>query len=200
MPSREVGISPDRDLTRYASGGVTGCEQEAATMARLTYPVILQQDDNNTYLVRFPDFPEAITYGDTKSEALTRAVDALATAIDGYIADRRDVPEPSTPKGKQLTVTLPLLMGAKVALYQGMRNQGIGKAELARRLDVHLPQVDRLLDVRHSSQLGQIESAFAAIGQTVDMVVVNIPRPRPARVRFTGRPKAARSAPRTKAR
>ena len=160
----------------------TSREEEAATMARLTYPVILREDDNKTYLVRFPDFPEAITYGDTKDEALERAVDALATAIDAYIADRRDIPEPSTPKAKQPSVTLPLLMGTKVALYQSMRTQGVGKAELARRLDVHLPQVDRLLDVRHSSQLSQIESAFEAIGQTIDMEIVPIPRPRPAKV------------------
>jgi antitoxin HicB len=156
-------------------------------MARLTYPVVLQEDDNNTYLVRFPDFPEAITYGDTKAEALKRAVDALATAIDGYIADRRDIPTPSLPKARQATVTLPLLMGTKVALYQGMRNQHVGKAELARRLDVHLPQIDRLLDVRHSSQLGQIESAFEALGQVIDVVIIERPKAQPAKGRMTRR-------------
>ena len=171
-------------------------------MARLTYPVILQEDDNNTYLVRFPDFPEAITYGDTKEEALEHAVDALATAIDAYIADRRDIPDPSTPKARQATVTLPLLMGTKVALYQSMRNQRIGKAELARRLDVHLPQIDRLLDVRHSSQLGQLESAFKALGQTVEVVIVNlnIPKPRPAKVRSARADKSTRTHAHARAR
>lgn len=153
-------------------------------MARLTYPVILQKDDNDTYLVRFPDFPEAVTYGRTKRDALEHALDALATAIDAYISDRRDIPKPSAATAKQETVTLPLLMGTKVTLYQSMRDQRIGKAELARRLDVHLPQIDRLLNVRHSSQLGQLESAFEALGQQIDMVVVTtIPRPRPAKVR-----------------
>jgi len=152
--------------------------------ARLTYPVVLQQDDNDTFLVQFPDVPEAITYGDTKEEALAHAVDALATAIHGYMAERRDVPQPSNPKARQPTVTLPLLMGTKVALYQSMRDQHIGKAELARRLDVHLPQVDRLLDLRHRSQLDQIETAFAVMGQAIDVVVV-VPRPKAAKVRST---------------
>ncbi len=40
-----------------------------------------------------------------------------------------------------------------------MREQGIGKAELARRLSWHPPQVDRVLDVRHKSRLDQMESA-----------------------------------------
>src|SRR5688572_23131180 len=129
-------------------------------MTRLTYPVVLRPDDNDTFLVSFPDFPEAHTFGETKEEALERAQDALATAIDAYIADRRAIPSPSPIRNKRLTVTLPLLMATKVALYSAMRETGVGKAELARRLDVHLPQVDRLLDVRHSSQLGQLESAF----------------------------------------
>ena len=60
-----------------------------------TYPVTVQDDDNDTILVLFPDFPEAATFGDTKEEALARAVDALETVIDAYIADRRQIPAPS---------------------------------------------------------------------------------------------------------
>ena len=37
---------------------------------------------------------------------------------------------------------------AKTALYEAMREQGVGRAELARRLRWHLPQVDRVLDLR----------------------------------------------------
>lgn len=157
-------------------------------MTRLTYPVILRPDDNDTFLVSFPDFPEAHTFGDTKEEALGRAEDALATAIDAYIADRRPIPEPSPSRNRQFAVTLPLLMGTKVALYMAMREKGVGKAELARRLDVYLPQIDRLLDVRHSSQLGQLESAFDAIGKRIEVVVLGEAEP------ITGqRPHARRS-------
>ncbi|MYD74007.1 MAG: type II toxin-antitoxin system HicB family antitoxin, partial [Chloroflexi bacterium] len=35
--------------------------------------------------------------------------------------------------------TLPTLTAVKLMLYQGMRDGGIGKAELARRLGWHLP-------------------------------------------------------------
>jgi len=34
-----------------------------------------------------------------------------------------------------------------------MRMQRVGTAELARRLNWHLPQVDRLLDLLHASRL-----------------------------------------------
>jgi antitoxin HicB len=44
-----------------------------------------------------------------------------------------------------------------------MREEGIAKAELARRLGWRLPQVDQLLDLAHASRLDQIELAFQAL-------------------------------------
>jgi antitoxin HicB len=46
-----------------------------------------------------------------------------------------------------------------------MRSSGVGKAELARRLHCHLPQIDRLLDLNHGSRLDQIERALLAVGR-----------------------------------
>ena len=52
-----------------------------------------------------------------------------------------------------------------------MREQGIGKAELARRLGWHLPQIDRVLDVNHNSRLDQMEAALGAIGRQLEVTV-----------------------------
>jgi antitoxin HicB len=52
-----------------------------------------------------------------------------------------------------------------------MTEQGIKKAELARRLGWHLPQVDRLFDLRHASKLEQIEAAAAALGRHIEVRV-----------------------------
>jgi antitoxin HicB len=134
------------------------------------YPVVLAADDNDTVLVTFPDFPEAQTFGHDEAEALARAVDALETVIDAYIRDRRDIPAPSAVKGP--SVTLPTLMATKVQLYTQMRQQGVNKTELAKRLNVHLPQVDRLLDVRHGSQLDQLDAAARALGGHLEISLV----------------------------
>ena len=53
---------------------------------------------------------------------------------------------------------------AKAALYEAMREQSVGRAELARRLRWHLPQVNRALDLRHASKMEQVEAALAALG------------------------------------
>ena len=70
----------------------------------MRYPVILTPDDN-TILVTFPDVPEAVTYGDTKEEALDRARDALRTAFDALLSDGKTIPAPSTIEPGQSFVT-----------------------------------------------------------------------------------------------
>ena len=127
----------------------------------LAYPITLEEDDG-AVLATSPDFPELTTFGDGREEAVTRAVEALEEAIAARIHDRKDIPSPS--RGASYAI-LPTLTSVKIMLYQGMRDQGITKAELARRLGWHLPQVDRVLDVQHRSWLDQIDAALGAIGR-----------------------------------
>jgi antitoxin HicB len=131
----------------------------------LRYPVRLAKDTNDTIRVSFPDVPEAHTFGDDEDEALMHATDALESALSLYVDDRRGLPKPSRIKRGQKSVTLPALTEAKLALYSEMRIHGVGKAEMARRLACHLPQVDRLLDVSHASRLDQLEAAFRVLGK-----------------------------------
>lgn len=129
----------------------------------LIYPVDLVPDDNDTILVTFPDVPEAVTYGDTREEAMHHAIDALETMFMAYMDDKRRIPMPSQPKGRP-TIALPALSSTKVLLYNAMLDQGVSKRELARRIGGHPPQVDRLLDLNHHSRLDHIEQALAALG------------------------------------
>ena len=134
------------------------------------YPVILTPDDG-TILVTFPDVPEAITFGADTDEALMYAVDALESALSFYVDDRKPLPVPSKPKRGQKTVRPSALECAKLGVYQAMMEQGVRKAELARRLGWHMPQVDRLFDLRHASRLDQIEAAARALGRHVEVSV-----------------------------
>ena len=142
----------------------------------LAYPISLE-DDDGTVLVTSPDFPELTTFGEDRDEAVARAVHALEEAIAARIHDRKDIPTPSQGETYAL---LPTLTSVKVMLYQGMRDQGIGKAELARRLGWHLPQVDRVLDVQHRSRLDQMEAALGAIGRRLHVTATPAPRRFPA--------------------
>ena len=151
----------------------------------MDYPVVLERDDNGTILVSFPDVPEAHTFGDDEADALRHAEDALATVVDAYIRDKRDIPLPSAKITKH-RVTMPALMEAKVALYNAMRSARVTKSELARRLHWHLPQVDRLLAMTHGSRLAQVEAALRALGKRLVVGVEDVPARAPRR-RFAGR-------------
>ena len=59
-----------------------------------------------------------------------------------------------------------------VQLYREMRRQKINKTGLAQRMNVHLPQIDRLFDLEHGSKIEQLEAAARALGGQLDVVLV----------------------------
>jgi antitoxin HicB len=128
------------------------------------YAAVLTPDDAGGFTVTFRDVPEAITEGDSREEALLRAEDALESALAMYVAAREPLPEPSAAQPDEAMVPLSALGMAKAALYEAMRAQNVGRAELARRLRWHLAQVNRVLDLRHESKMEQVETALAALG------------------------------------
>jgi antitoxin HicB len=121
--------------------------------------------------VKFPDVPEALTQGDDKKEALTRAVDALETALEFYTDEGRDLPKARKPKRGQHVVSPSTLMVLKLEVFQAMRDSGVKKTELAQRLNWHLMQVDRLLDLHHASRIDQVEAGLSALDRRLEVRV-----------------------------
>jgi len=143
----------------------------------LDYAVLLTPDDNGTLLVTCPDLPEVTSFGSDKADALRHARDAIEEAIAARIATRADIPLPSALRRRQKAkaaakgapttarVVLPTQTALKAMLHRAMRAQNLRKADLERRLGLHGPQIDRLLNPRHASRLDQIEAALAAVGK-----------------------------------
>ena len=77
-----------------------------------------------------------------------------------------DIPAPSASRAKARMIALPSVVDdAKVALYRAMKAAGTRKADLARRMRIHKQQVERLLDLDHTSRIEQLELAFRALGK-----------------------------------
>lgn len=133
-----------------------------------SYPVTITKDGIH-FLVTFKDIPEAITFGKNKEQVLEKAVEALETGLSFYIESRKPLPKPSKPKRGQKLITPRALECAKLGIYKVMMDQGIKKAELARRLGWHTPQVDRLFDLHHASRFDQIEAAAAVLDRHVEI-------------------------------
>lgn len=141
-------------------------------MLRFTYPVKLARDrKDGGYVVRCRDIPEAITQGDSVEEALGEAEGALQAAIEGRIEDGFDIPAPSRAQRGERMASTPITTALKAAVYLAMREQGISKSELARRMRVHEKEARRMLDPHHPTRVPTLERALAVLGRRAEIAV-----------------------------
>ena len=141
----------------------------------MMYLIDLTSDTDGSLLASCRAFPELTTFGKDKDEASQNAIGALEEAVAARIADGDTLPRPATladvKKHKGLVVKLPLMSSLKAHLYVALQESGVSRAQLARRLGWHREQVDRLFRLDHSSRLDQLEAAFAALQQDLDVRV-----------------------------
>jgi antitoxin HicB len=137
----------------------------------LAYPIKTKADTNGTWLVTFPDIPEAATAVRKLARLQEDALEALESALEFYFEDGRSVPMPSVAKRGQQTVMLPASFSAKVLLLNEMLAQGVRPADLARRLGTTPQAVNRLTNLRHATKLDGVVAAFAALGKRLELRV-----------------------------
>lgn len=137
----------------------------------LNYPINVEPDTNGSLLIQFIDLPNVNSDAEDRAQIQAEALDALETALQGYFERRLEVPLPSPAEPEQLVVTLPALSEAKILLWNEMFAQQLKKADLARRLNVHNPQIDRLFDLSHASKLDFVEQAAKALGKRLTVSI-----------------------------
>ena len=138
------------------------------------YPCELIPDEDGGLVALFPDVPEAITGGINRTEALTMAEDALATALAGYIHAQLEIPTPSQPATGQELVAVPTVLAAKLALYSAMREQRVSNGELASRLRISESAVQKLIDPERNSPIAQVQRALRAVGRSMMVEVTAV--------------------------
>lgn len=136
----------------------------------MIYPAIIRSDSVG-FSVTFPDIPEAMACGATRDAAIKEAHDALETAMEFYFEDGRVVPLPSSVKSGQVAIELVASVSAKVLLLNEMISQGVRPIDLAGKLGTSKQNVQRILDLRHSTKIDTISRALAAMGKRLEMSV-----------------------------
>jgi antitoxin HicB len=136
-----------------------------------SYPVLFTPEKKG-FVATVPDLPEVVTEGDSVDEATEYAIDAIELVLAECIRRRAEIPRASKRKGRHIRIVeLPLLTQAKLSLHSAMQDSGVRKADLARRLSISKPQVERLLDLAHGSRLEQVEHAFRALNKRLELSV-----------------------------
>lgn len=131
----------------------------------LVYAADVSADPDGGYLVTFRDVPDAITHGDTRTEALANAVEALGLALRGYLADGEEVPTPTASQGIMIAVAP--ADAVKIAVIDRFRKSGLSKSELARRIGKAEGEARRVLDPDYPSKIGTMQEALNAMGHTI---------------------------------
>lgn len=126
-----------------------------------------QESGREAYTVSFPDVYGANTGGWSRKEAVERAKNCLAIALGMYVKAYEDIPTPSSVKEGQVLISLAPIIGAKLALYTAMREQGVTVDVLADRLSLQKKAVRRLLDPGYRSPMTVVERALEILGRSL---------------------------------
>lgn len=141
-------------------------------MRDFVYPARLTADrKDGGYVVTFRDLPEAITQGDTVDACLEEAAGALQAAIEGRIMEGLEIPSGTAPKRGERSIAVPVQTALKAALYLAMREAGITRVELARRLKIDEKEARRMLDPYHATKADRLERALATLGKHAELRV-----------------------------
>jgi antitoxin HicB len=129
----------------------------------MRYPAKIKAD-GKTWMVSFRDFPGVFSQGDTFEDAKSHAVDALESALFD-----KPVPVASAPNRGEVLIFTTASFDAKLLLIGEMQAQNLRPTELARRLGVTPQEVNRLINLRHTTKIDAIEKALIALGKRLEL-------------------------------
>lgn len=135
------------------------------------YPLIFKEEGGDI-VVRSRHFPELLTAGDTRDEALELAEDALVVALLTYVEKGIPLPDPVTDleyRPDETDIYVPAQVTAKLAVIQAFRESGITKSELARRMDIGENEARRILDPNYGTKLDKLDAAMRALGERLEV-------------------------------
>jgi antitoxin HicB len=139
-------------------------------MHNFNYPAKFKRDKKEGgFVITFRDIPEAITQAETIEDGLLEAADCLEEAIAGRIDDGLPIPTPSKVRRAEYLIAVPAQMTIKAALYLTMIEKQVNKSELARRLNVDVREVRRMLNPHHGTKLPSMEQALAVLGKQIEL-------------------------------
>lgn len=129
----------------------------------------LIEPDGAHWLATFPDIPEAITGAETLEETIELANDVLLSSFDFYFEDKRPVPMPSPVAEGDRFVIVPPSVVAKVLLLNTMLEQKVSQVELAKRMHTRPQEVQRIIDLGHTTKIDRLEAALSVMGKHLEI-------------------------------
>ena len=121
--------------------------------------------ENDGWVITCRDLHEAITQADVNENRIDIAEDCLQAALESRINDNEPLPIASKARRGEVMINSPATTAAKAALYDAVREAGISKIELARKMGIDEKEVRRMLDTAHGTKLPRIAEALEVLGR-----------------------------------
>ena len=136
-------------------------------MERFEYAISLKAEsaNENGFVVTCRDLPQLITQGENQADALEQAKDAMDEVFATYMKQGLEFPVVSRKRAGEYFVSPLAGTMAKAALYVAMKESGISRVQLAKRLGVDEKEVRRMLDPHYGSKLPRIAEAIGLLGK-----------------------------------
>ena len=136
-------------------------------MERFDYAISLKAEsaNENGFVVTCRDLPQLITQGENQANALEQAKDAMDEVFATYMKQGLEFPVVSRKRAGEYFVSPLAGTMAKAALYVAMKESGISRVQLAKRLGVDEKEVRRMLDPHYGSKLPRIAEAIGLLGK-----------------------------------
>ncbi len=84
------------------------------------FPAVITKLDENDYNIKFPDFEEIISFGESLEDAYSMAEDALKLCLFDLYEDNMEIPEPSIIEDIKLTEHQVMIL-VRVSLKQTIK-------------------------------------------------------------------------------
>jgi antitoxin HicB len=133
-------------------------------MKTYNYAFHFSREDNG-WVDTCRDLPEAISQANADEDRIEVAEGCLQAALESRIRDNEPLPIARKPRRGEVSINPPAATAAKAALYDAMRDAGISKVELARKLGIDEKEVRRMLDTGHGTKLPRIAEALEVMGR-----------------------------------
>lgn len=142
-------------------------------MDRFNFPIDLTlQEEEGGFLITFPDFPEAITQGETIEESLIEAQDCLEEALALRIDEKMEIPFSSSHTPYQYSVSPTLEIVLKVLLYLSLKESNLNQKELANKLKLDEIHLEKITNPRESVEISIFEKIFHILGKEISVNLI----------------------------
>jgi antitoxin HicB len=140
-------------------------------MSNFDFPCRFEKLEDGTEIVRCRDLPELLSYSVDGEPLENWARYAVEDCVEFRIKDGEIIPEASPALPGEYVVHLDANQVAKILLSNEMVRDGVSRAELAKKAELKLPEVTRILDIHHPTKIDRIETILRSLGHRLQLSI-----------------------------